>query len=338
MHDGYSQTYFSKINESSRRSAAAVAPLVMRLLQPKTVVDFGCGMGEWASAFESCGVTDVVGVDGPHVDVKDLAISVEDSVAADLTLPIDLGRRFDLAISLEVAEHLPESTVDQFVATLTRHAPAILFSAAIPNQGGEHHVNEQWPNYWASYFASYGFKAFDVLRHRVWNDPNVEWWYAQNILIFASGDLLNRLVEKGHTAVAPSEVLPLVHPKNYARQLWKQRALFACLDLTRVVPAGSRVLFVDDNLCGAIDLYDRSIHPFTEKNDSYGGPPADDAAALSELRRQMAAGADYIVFAWPAFWYLEHYSELARCLSSYHTLAFKNENIIVYRLNALATP
>jgi SAM-dependent methyltransferase len=338
MHCGYTESYFREINDASRSSASVVVPLVMDLLQPKSVVDFGCGLGEWAQLFKTLGAVDVIGVDGVHVNVDDLAISAVEFVPADLTLPIDLGRQFDLAVSLEVAEHLPENAAGQFVATLTRHAPVILFSAAIPNQGGEHHINEQWPNYWAAYFASHGFKAFDVLRHRVWKNSRVEWWYAQNIMIYATADPLDRLIEDGHSAIEPTEILPLVHPQNYARQLWTQKVLSACLDLTKVVPVGSRLLLVDDDLCGHLNLGDLFISPFTEKNGHYGGPPADDEAALSELSRQMAAGADYIVFAWPAFWYLEHYSELARCLSSYHTLAFKNENIIVYRLNALATP
>jgi SAM-dependent methyltransferase len=338
MHCGYTESYFREINDASRSSASVVVPLVMDLLRPRSVVDFGCGLGEWAQQFRTLGAVEVIGIDGIHINVDDLAISADEFVPADLTLPINLGRRFDLAVSLEVAEHLPESTADQFIATLTRHAPAILFSAAIPHQGGEHHVNEQWPDYWANCFASYGFKAFDVLRHRVWNNSRVEWWYAQNIMIFATADSLDRLLEDGHFSIAPTEILPLVHPQNYTRQLWTQRVLSACLDLAKVVPAGSRLLVADDDLCGSLSLCDRFICPFTERNGHYGGPPADDAAALSELRQQIAAGVDYIVFAWPAFWYLEHYSELARCLSSRHALELKNENIIVYRLNSSAAP
>ena len=225
----------------------------MDLLQPRSVVDFGCGLGEWAQQFKTLGAVDVIGVDGVHVNQDDLAVSADEFIRADLTLPIDLGRRFDLAVSLEVAEHLPESSADQFVSTLAHHASAVLFSAAIPYQGGEHHVNEQWPDYWATRFASCGYKAFDVLRQQVWNNSRVEWWYAQNVMIYATGDSLDPLLEHGHTALTPSEVLSLVHPQNYERQFWTQRVLSMCLDLIKVVPAGARLLLVDDDA-------DRRLH------------------------------------------------------------------------------
>jgi 2-polyprenyl-3-methyl-5-hydroxy-6-metoxy-1,4-benzoquinol methylase len=65
-----------------------------------------------------------------------------------LIQPLDLEKEFDLVVSLEVAEHLPASAADQFVNTLVKHGKKILFSAAIPGQGGQDHLNEQWPDYW----------------------------------------------------------------------------------------------------------------------------------------------------------------------------------------------
>jgi SAM-dependent methyltransferase len=113
----------------------------------RSVVDFGCGSGVWLAAWQRLVVDDVIGVDGEQAR-SSLKISAERFLAADLRKPIRLGRRFDLAQSLEVAEHLPPQSASVFVETLTTHAPLILFSAAVPGQGGEHHVNEQPPEYW----------------------------------------------------------------------------------------------------------------------------------------------------------------------------------------------
>src|SRR5205085_11975533 len=104
--------------------------------------------------------------------------------AIDLREPFELPRTFDLAVSLEVAEHLPASSASAFVESLTRLAPAVLFSAAVPHQGGWNHLNEQWPQYWAEIFARHGFFPVDCLRERFWDRPNVRWWYAQNMVLY----------------------------------------------------------------------------------------------------------------------------------------------------------
>src|SRR6185437_3265527 len=95
-----------------------------------------------------------------------------------------VGRRFDLACSLEVAEHLPRERASDFVGLLTRSAPIVLFSAAIPGQGGNHHINEQWQSYWSELFRSRSFQAFDCIRPIVYGNPAVDWWYRQNTIVY----------------------------------------------------------------------------------------------------------------------------------------------------------
>jgi hypothetical protein len=96
--------------------------------------------------------------------------------------------RFDLAISVEVAEHLPPSHSGRFVKELVALAPVVLFSAAIPLQGGVDHQNERWQSYWQGLFEREGYRALDVIRPRVWDDPEVTPFYAQNALLYASPD------------------------------------------------------------------------------------------------------------------------------------------------------
>jgi SAM-dependent methyltransferase len=193
-----------------------IVPLVYELVKPASVVDIGCGNGAWLAEFARLGATRVLGVDGDYVDRGSLRIDPSQFVATDLSEPWGVQDRFDLAICLEVAEHLPESAAPPFVAGLTALAPVVLFSAAIPFQGGVGHVNERWPEYWADQFAACGYVAADCIRQQIWSDPDVEFWYAQNAILFldparAEGDsALSAAVAATHR-----NALSRVHPAQY---------------------------------------------------------------------------------------------------------------------------
>lgn len=182
----YDKTFYEGQADGSQRSAEIVVPLLMKMVDVRSVVDIGCGVGTWLKAFRTNGVDDTLGIDGDYVDRSDLRIPAERFRPADLRKAIDLGRRFDLACSLEVAEHLPPSVADQFVATLVHAAPVVLFSAAAPGQGGMNHINEQWQSYWVERFAAHGYRVFDCIRPLIHGNDNVEWWYQQNILLFCA--------------------------------------------------------------------------------------------------------------------------------------------------------
>ncbi|MFO0804946.1 MAG: class I SAM-dependent methyltransferase [Gemmataceae bacterium] len=180
----YDAAFYADQSDGSLRSARAVAPLVVELVQPRSVLDVGCGVGTWLRAFHELGVENILGIDGDYVDRSKLAIDRECFRAVDLSNPPDLGRSFDLAVCLEVGEHLPEKSSAKLVRLLTRSAPAVLFSAAAPGQGGTHHVNERWPHFWRELFRADGFVRLDPIRPRIWRDNRVEWWYQQNIYLF----------------------------------------------------------------------------------------------------------------------------------------------------------
>ena len=191
MSEGtYTPTFFRWGVDRTRSSAEAIVPLVLERVRPTSVVDVGCGIGVWLEAFAGHGVDDYLGVDGPWVPRETLLIPEERFVAARLDRPLELGRRFDLAMALEVAEHLPEHRAAAFVASLARLAPCILFSAAIPHQGGTDHLNEQWLDYWAELFATHGFAAVDGVRPVIWSDADVLPFYRQNVVIFATPELI----------------------------------------------------------------------------------------------------------------------------------------------------
>jgi hypothetical protein len=145
-----------------------------------------------------------------------LVIEPVNFCACDLSHPLSIGRRFDLAMSLEVAEHLPEASADHFVSQLVAHAPVVLFSAAIPGQGGTGHINEQWPSYWIKKFRNHGYRAFDFLRPLLWNDEEIAWWYRQNCMIFAGDEAHEANPLFAQVASSAPEPLDLVHPDLYS--------------------------------------------------------------------------------------------------------------------------
>lgn len=213
----YTAAFLERLEEvGARPSAEAIVPIALDLVHPSSVVDVGCGLGSWLAVFREHGVQDILGIDGDYVERAQLRIPADRFLAHDLTRPLELGRTFDLAVSVEVAEHLPDASANAFVTSLTRLAPVILFSAAIPFQGGVHHVNLQWPDYWVAMFRERGFVAIDAIRPRVWRNPDVGWWYAQNSLVFAREAELSRYPPlREALARTEPERLALVHPRNY---------------------------------------------------------------------------------------------------------------------------
>jgi SAM-dependent methyltransferase len=197
----YGAAFFDGQSSGSRRSAEVVVPLVNGLVRPGSVLDVGCGVGTWLAEWVSEGVTDVIGLDGGYVDRAAMQIQPAKFRPADLRNPFSLGRRFGLVESLEVAEHLDETCADAFVRSLVSHSDTVLFSAAIPGQGGTHHVNEQWPSYWVTKFTRAGLRLFDVIRPAIWNDRRVDWWYRQNILLFSKSpafDMYDTCIDIAH--------------------------------------------------------------------------------------------------------------------------------------------
>jgi len=219
VNEFYTKSFYEEMRNGSRRSAEVIVPLVLQLLTVRSVVDVGCGDGNWLAVFRKLGVEDVLGLDGDYIDQDVLQVPAEYFQVADLTRPFRLKRTFDLAVSLEVAEHLPGERAAAFVESLTRLAPLVLFSAAIPYQGGNHHINEQWPDKWAEHFREHDYVPVDFIRKQIWQSDAVEFWYVQNTLLFARLGM----VESSSSLKAEFErtnpnQLSLVHPRQYTHQ------------------------------------------------------------------------------------------------------------------------
>jgi SAM-dependent methyltransferase len=212
VHDEYTQRYYDAFKDSSRASAEAVIPIVAEWLEPKSVIDLGCGMGSWLSVWQQRGC-EVRGVDGPWIDRTMLAIPDARFVVHDFSRPYEAGETYDLAMSLEAAEHLSEKAGASLVEALTSSAPAVLFSAAVPGQAGKNHVNCQWPAYWSRLFAMRGYAVIDVLRTMIWEDSRVDWWYRQNIMLYVERDQIHKWPRLSALHREGYEPQRLVHPE-----------------------------------------------------------------------------------------------------------------------------
>jgi SAM-dependent methyltransferase len=200
----YDSKFFNSISAGSSRSAQRLLPLVIGALAPRSVLDVGCGRGAWLAEFMRLGVGDAMGVDGDYVKPETLAIPATQYTARDITQPFDLGRQFDLAICLEVGEHIPNAASAALVANIVRHAPMVLFSAAVPGQGGQDHINEMPLDFWRELFMADGYDAFDPFRRVLRGQREVEPWYRNNVLLYVRSDAAARLPDAVRaTAVAP---------------------------------------------------------------------------------------------------------------------------------------
>ena len=191
MSDGsglYDRAYYVGKQAGWSASAAAIVPALLRWFPARSVVEFGCGTGNVLAEFARNGAADVLGVDGGYVPRDLLRIPPERFRAADLMTLADVGRPFDVACSLEFAEHLSAARAEGFVALLAAAAPVVLFSAAVPGQGGLGHVNEQPQSYWARLFAAHGRVPVDVIRPAITGAPGADWYYAQNTLVYCPPD------------------------------------------------------------------------------------------------------------------------------------------------------
>ena len=219
------------LHDTSPKSAAVIVPMLMGLCTPKSVLDVGCGVGAWLAEFIANGVSDIHGIDTFEPSDASL-ISGTEYEQFDLTGGFMVGRSFDLAICLEVGEHLPAASSPALVASLVKAAPVVAFSAAIPGQFGPSHINMQWPSYWRILFEAHGYRQFDPFRARLWDDDRVAWWYRQNIFVYSA-----------HDFDVPSDMPEcVVHPGLFADRLREtDPRVHSIREVLRAIPSAARV-------------------------------------------------------------------------------------------------
>jgi len=203
LHE-YTEEFFEYIERGSTASAKQFSAFLVPLLNIKSVLDVGCGRGAWLREWKNAGVTVAQGIDGPYVRKSSLLIPADDFSAVDLSKKFDVGHRYDLVTSFEVAEHLPSDRAETFIHSLVTHGDLVLFSAATPGQGGENHINERPLSFWQGLFKAKGYEAYDIIRPVFEANKSVEPWYRFNSVLYAN--------ERARLSLPPSVVSRQVEP------------------------------------------------------------------------------------------------------------------------------
>jgi SAM-dependent methyltransferase len=231
--NAYGEGFYDAQKPGSSRSAAVMVPEIVKLLEPQSVLDVGCGEGPWLAEFAKTGISECYGIDGPWVNPNRFSLGSSrliqyDFASAARPFQAKLARdRFDLVITMEFLEHVRSEVAPALIEYLASLSDTIIMSAALPLQGGTDHVNEQWIDYWVDLFQPHGFEPFDFLRPLFWDDSRIEPWYRQNAIGFFRNSLPQKLVEASERAASARlrRPLRLVHPEIFElahqRDMWK---------------------------------------------------------------------------------------------------------------------
>ena len=211
-------TYNNKFFESRVGLAYYSAITILNIVKKNisnfdSVVDIGTGTGTWLKAAEKIGARKIKGYDGYLQDTTLLEISPTCFELHDLEKPIINASKFDLALCLEVGEHIKNECSETLVSSISNCSDNVIFSAAIPGQLGVGHINEQWPDFWISLFAANGFNCIDIIRPKIWANIKIPFWYKQNCLFFTKDESLTK------NNLPSFESFNLVHPELYASKL-----------------------------------------------------------------------------------------------------------------------
>src|ERR1700722_14695256 len=240
----YNKTFFGNITGNSIQSARQMLPEVFKWVEPKSMLELGSGTGAWTMVARELGLTECVASDGSWVKDTDLLIPKHCFIRHDLEKPFAVDKKFDLGLSLEVAEHLRPSAAQDFVTSLTAHSDIVLFGAALKLQGGTQLLNEQWAQYWIDIFRDKCFVCFDVVRPFFWNNNNIAFYYKQNTFIFVRNSekttsIRTRLKALHAELYENSANLCFIHP-----QKWEEVASYSKVNPATFFPKLPTLLFV----------------------------------------------------------------------------------------------
>ena len=230
----------SRQEAGNHQSALKILGMLREYVTVGSLLDVGCGLGTWLKAAWEIGIHEVMGVEGPWLEAAKLVVDPKMVKKIDLERRFAMGRRYDLAVCLEVAEHLNASAADGLVHSLVDAADHVLFSAAIPYQGGEHHVNEQYLPYWMERFSRHDYVMVDLFRGRLWEDGTILWWLRQNMVLFIRREMLEK--NEKLRGFRPDPVpIRMVHPELF-ENLMKQanRILESHKQILAVLNKGGR--------------------------------------------------------------------------------------------------
>ncbi|MFA7256321.1 MAG: class I SAM-dependent methyltransferase [Kiritimatiellales bacterium] len=187
--DIYSPKYYQTMVEPyARKSVPQMARSIVETFHPASVVDVGCGSGALLVALRKLGVRRLLGLDAAEAGLDIARARGLDTRKFDIVSDQLLySACYDVAVSMETAEHLPAAAAEHYVELLCSFAPIVIFTAAHPGQGGIGHLNEQPPEYWKDHFNTHGFQCLEKTVadwQPLWHSAGVADFYTKNLMIF----------------------------------------------------------------------------------------------------------------------------------------------------------
>lgn len=181
----YTEEYFKQIIEEEEGQADRLASYLISTYQPKSVVDFGCANGLYLEPFYNTGNIHVLGLDYSAEAVK--MAKIPNIVLTDLRQPYNTVSKFDLALCIEVLEHIEEEYADIVVENIINSSDIVIISPATIGQGGVGHVNLQYKKYWKEKFEKEGFQYMEKETKKLVDFMKSGYhmgWLVNNVMIF----------------------------------------------------------------------------------------------------------------------------------------------------------
>jgi len=198
---------FHDLINLSYGAASKICPKLTEIIGvPQSVIDLGGGAGSWCQAFKQIGSSRVCCIDHPSVLTSGrLLIDETEFIPADISKELPPIKPCDLAISTEFCEHIAKSRSEILVDFLTKSSKIVLFSAAIPRQGGIGHINEQRPNFWQALFLERGYQRIDAIRPLILSDSTIPAYLRQNLYLYVESKMVEKIPEKFRQSFIPDE-------------------------------------------------------------------------------------------------------------------------------------
>ena len=311
---------------SSRPNTIPTIIHLVRQLRPKSILDVGVGFGKWGHLFrEYTDINDaeqdparyrrnnwrvrIEGIEGHAAYLTPMHRYLYDQIhIGDARVLVKTLPHFDLVFMGDVIEHLEKRAGLRLLRDALKKANKAVIVTT--------------PKYETGQAESCANK---LERHRsLWSANDFDSFERAKIKTIDRATLLAVILKPGTRSVECSPPMPA--PRKVVQRLQKCRD-----EIVRLIPTRTPFILVDEEqLRGA--LPHRHAIPFLEKDGEYWGPPADDATAIREMERLRRAGARFIAFTWPSFWWLEHYAGFSRHLRENFAPVLKNRILITYHL------
>lgn len=215
--NSYSPGFYADQIEGSYKSAQVYLTHLWKYIQPNSLIDIGCGRGAWLNICGDLGATTLYGLDGKWNSQTNMLDQRIKFFQVDLSEGFVCDQKFDLALSLEVAEHVEPQSSNRFIASLVECSDLVMFGAAYIGQGGTGHVNERRHSFWASLFNEHDYGVFDFFRPYTWANEDVEFWYRQNTFLYARRGSKHyvQLTSLGLSELPNYGFMDCIHPKLF---------------------------------------------------------------------------------------------------------------------------